>query len=108
MAANSVWYTVVSVFVVFVGVTGLGLLFVRGSRIERNALVGTLTLATAILAGLILYLTGSESFTPSGLVMVALLSITGFAFGRGLDWWLGARSRSRDARNATLGADLAD
>jgi hypothetical protein len=108
MAANSTWFTVTALFVTFVGVMGLGLMFVRGTNIERNALVGVATLATALIAGLILGLAGSRSMSEWGLIVTALFSMTGFFLGRGIDLLLGARDRSDDARNATLGADLSD
>ncbi|HSI72940.1 MAG TPA: hypothetical protein VK934_07160 [Fimbriimonas sp.] len=108
MAANSTWFTVASVFVAVVGAFGLGLLFVRGTNIERNGLVGFLTVVTAVVAGLILGMSGSRNMSEWGLVVVSLFSVTGFFFGRGIDMWLGARGRSDDARNATLGSDLSD
>jgi hypothetical protein len=108
MAANSTWFTAAAIFVAFVGVFGMGVLFVRGTNIERNALVGTLTVITAVIAGLILALSGSRNFSEWGLVFISLFSLTGYFFGRGLDRWLGAKSRSDDARNTTLGADLSD
>jgi hypothetical protein len=108
MAANSTWYTLTAVFVAFVAVFGMGLLFVRATNIERNAMVGTLTFITAVISGLIMYLTGSTRMTEWALFIVALFSMTGYFFGRGLDRWLGAKGPSRDTRKGTLGADLSD
>ncbi len=108
MAANSTWYTVTVIFVSFVSVMGLGLLFVRATNIDRNALVGTLTFLTAAIAGLILFLSGSQRMTEWALVITALFSMTGFFLGRGIDRWLGAKGPSTDARKGTLGSDLSD
>jgi hypothetical protein len=108
MAANSTWYTLTAVFVAFVGVTGMGLLFVRATNIDRNAMVGTLTFITAAIAGLLMYISGSTRMSEWALVVVALFSMTGYFLGRGLDRWLGAKGPSRDTRKGTLGADLSD
>ncbi|MEZ0325185.1 MAG: hypothetical protein ACAH95_04715 [Fimbriimonas sp.] len=108
MAANSTWYTLTAIFVAFVGVTGLGLLFVRATNIDRNGLVGALTVLTAIIAAAIMYFSGSTRMSEWALVVVALFSVTGFVFGRALDRWLGAKDLSVDARKGTLGSDLSD
>ena len=108
MEASAVWYSVTVLFVAFVGLFGLGLLFVRATWIERNTLVGSLTFLTACLAGFLLYRGAPNAITTFGLLSIALVSITGFLFGRAVDWWMGGEFHSDDTRNATLGADLAD
>jgi hypothetical protein len=108
MAANSTWFTAASVFIAFVGVFGLGVLFVRGTNIERNLLVGFLTVVTAAIAGAILALSGSRNMSDWGLAVVSLFSVTGFFAGRGIDMWLGARGPSDETRQGTLGSDLSD
>jgi hypothetical protein len=42
------------------------------------------------------------------LLVVALLSMTGFFLGRGIDRFMGGNPRSDDSRKTTLGADLSD
>lgn len=90
---------------------GLGLLFVRASRIERNVLVAGCTLATSLLSA---FLLGNQSgttgeFTLWGTLSLGCLSFLGFAVGRLYDRLAGPKSiSSQDDCEATLGAELAD
>ncbi|HWD39587.1 MAG TPA: hypothetical protein VG944_12110 [Fimbriimonas sp.] len=97
----------------FVGImllVGLFTLFVKAENIERNFLVGGLTLSTALLAIPLLDNAYRHDF-PNGygsLFAVWLLAGLGFGIGRWFDHLLGARSRMEERDDSTFGAHLAD
>ncbi len=105
------YYALAAVVVAGAILFGLGLLFVRASRIERNVLVGGCTLATSLLAALIL---GSQSadtgqFTLGQALSIGCLSVLGFGIGWLYDRLAGPKAMSStDDLEATLGAELAD
>ncbi len=105
-----VGFILTCVFVGCVALLGALTLFVRAENIERNGLVGSLTLATSLIAMALLEHDWSVNF-PYGagtLISICLLAIFGFALGRFLDYILGPREHSADSREATIGADLAE
>jgi hypothetical protein len=108
---NAMYFALAAVVVAGAILFGLGLLFVRASRIERNVLVGACTLATSLLGAFIL---GSQSgytgeFTLGQALSIGCLSILGFGVGWLYDRLAGPKSMaSKDDREATLGAELAD
>jgi hypothetical protein len=111
MDANSTYFTLASIVVAVMLLFGLGILFVRAAKIERNILVGFCTLGTTLIAGFILRsnIGHTDSFTSGQMWSVLLLSVLGFAVGMIFDRIAGPRQLpNRDEREATLGADLAD
>src|SRR5579862_7973950 len=84
---------------------GLLTLFVRAENIERNVLVGSLTLATSLIAVALLHHDWAINFPYGGwtLTWICILAVFGFGIGRALDHMLGAREHSADSREETLG-----
>lgn len=103
--ANPIAYILAVVFVAIVGLFGAGLMFARAENIERNYLVGGLTLLTACVAGIMLAGLAPAAQTSATLTSISLVSILGYGIGRGIDLILGPRDH---ADQGTLGADLAD
>jgi hypothetical protein len=111
MDANSTYFTLASIMVAVMILFGLGVLFVRAAKIERNLMVGLFTIGTSLIAAFILrsQIGHTDLFTPGQMWSVMLLSVFGFAVGLVYDRIAGPRPMpSRDEREATLGADLAD
>ena len=104
-SANPLYFILAVVFVSFVGLVGAGLMFARGTNIERNFLVGGLTLLTAFVAGVMLVGLAPASQTSATLISISLVSLVGFAVGRVIDAILGPKD---EAEGPVLGADLAD
>jgi hypothetical protein len=104
-SANPVYFILAVVFVAIVGLFGAALMFVRGENIERNYLVGGLTILTALVAGTMLVGLPPASQTSATLVSISLVSVVGFVVGRVIDAILGPRDHTDPA---TLGADLSD
>jgi hypothetical protein len=107
MDANSVWYNVASVFVGMVALFGMAVMFVRAENIERNMMVGAMTVTTALLAGLILYY-NPRGLDNSALFGIALLSLLGYAAGRVVDFYLGGEDPEADLGKRSFNGDLAD
>ncbi len=110
-SANSTYYTISAVFVGAMVVFGLGILFVRAARMERNILVGSLTLLTTLIAGFVLksYSASSSQFTASQMISMMMLCLVGFGVGWLFDRIAGPKTlASSDEREATLGSELAD
>ncbi len=105
---DSTWYIVTVVFVAFVGLFGMGIMFARSSNIERNGLVGSLTVLSSLIAAGMLYAAWRAPTTLFWLVMIALVSTMGYFLGRGIDMLLGGKGPSDENRKGTLGADLSD
>lgn len=82
-------------------------MFVRAENIERTLMVGGLTVATALLAGLMLYVSGS-GLSSGTLFGIAMLSITGFVAGRLIDYYMGPSDNVADPGRHSLGGDFAD
>ena len=103
-------FVLACIFVGFCTAVGIFTLFVRAENIERNVLVGLLTLATCLLAFVVLGFDDRNGFQmgTGGLISVCLLAAFGFGLGRVLDYLLGPLTHSPDSREAVLGADLAD
>jgi MFS family permease len=89
---------------------GVGLLFVRASRIERGWVVGAFTLFGSILAALLLVAFWSDPVGRSGrhLAPIVGLALAGLAVGWFVDWIIGPRNRPSEGPDVTTGADLAD
>jgi hypothetical protein len=104
-SANPIAYILAVVFVAAVGVFGAALMFARAENIERNYLVGGLTLLTASVAGIMLASLPAASQSSATLTSISLVSVLGYGIGRGIDLILGPRDH---ADQGTLGADLAD
>ncbi|MGV3616971.1 MAG: hypothetical protein ACO1SV_16715 [Fimbriimonas sp.] len=92
-------------FVAVIGLFGVGLMFVRAENIERNYLVGGLTVVTAGVAGAMLAGLAPSAQTTPALISISLVSVLGFVIGRVIDMILGPRDHTDEA---TLGADLSD
>ena len=106
----SIGFLLACVFVGFMVLVGIFTLFVRAENIERNVLVGMLTLATSLIAVCLLVHDSHHGFpygAPS-VVAICLLALFGFFLGRILDLILGPQLHSSETREATLGVDLAD
>lgn len=104
-AANPIAFILAVIFVAIVGLFGAALMFARAENIERNYLVGGLTLLTACVAGVMLAGLPSGSQTSATLTSISLVSVLGYGIGRGVDLILGPRDHTDQG---TLGADLAD
>lgn len=104
-AANPIAYIVAVIFVGIVGLFGAALMFARAENIERNYLVGGLTLLTACISGVMLAGLPSSAQTSATLTSISLVSVLGYGVGRGIDLILGPRDH---ADKSSLGADLAD
>ncbi|CAN5506253.1 hypothetical protein BH11ARM2_BH11ARM2_12280 [soil metagenome] len=97
----------VILFVGMVAIFGLALLFVRSEVIEREGLVGGLTILTSSMAGAILALPWILS-TPA-LFGVSVLAISGYIIGRIMDRAMGPMDpRSAEMNESTMGVELAD
>ncbi|AIE87045.1 hypothetical protein [Fimbriimonas ginsengisoli] len=106
---NPVLYILAVVFVGIMVLFGLSLLFVKAENIERNLLVGVLTLLCAGIAGVMLAELPVASQTGAVLTSITLVSIFGYVVGRIIDYFLGPVEESEeDIKHPTLGADLAD
>lgn len=108
VAGNPVLYLLACLFVAMVGLFGAFLLFARAENIERNYLVGTLTVLFVVIAGVMLWQVPAASQTGPVLLSISLTSLVGFGFGRLVDYLMGPRAEPSDNTEATLGADLAD
>lgn len=109
MNVSSPYFEVACVLTGATAVFGLGLMFVRASRIERRNLVAGFTLATSFVAMAILWNSSVDKRTGQAEVASSAIALDVFGFLAGwvLDRILGGRRRvHRD--EATLGADLAD
>lgn len=104
-AANPIAYILAVIFVAIVGLFGAALMFARAENIERNYLVGGLTLLTSCVAGIMLAGLPSSAQTSATLISISLISVLGYGLGRGIDLILGPRDHTDQG---TLGADLAD
>lgn len=108
-AAVSVYLVLAIVLVAAIGLTGLGLLFVRASNIERNVLVGVCTLVTTAIGIVLLnyLIKQSPTFAVAQLVSVVMVSVLGLVVGWVLDRIAGPSDHFTED-GATLGADLSD
>lgn len=107
-SGNPVLYILTVVFVAVMALFGLFAMFVRAEHIERNYLVGGLTVAGAAIAGVMLAELPVPSQTGPILLSIALISLFGYGFGRLIDYLMGPRFDPVDSTQPTLGADLAD
>lgn len=94
-------------FVGMVALFGLAVLFVRSEVIERDGLVGGLTLFTCAIAGAIL--ASPNLLSKPTLFGVCVLSFSGYVFGRIIDRAMGPQDpKPAEFNEGTMGVDLAD
>lgn len=105
---NPVAFILTVVFVAMVALFGLFAMFMRAENVERNYLVGGLTVLTALASAIMLFEIPAISQNGAVLTSIALVSLTGYGFGRLIDYAMGPRSEPADNPQATLGADLSD
>lgn len=104
---NPVLFILTAVFVSVMAIFGLGAMFMRAENVERNYLVGGLTVLTSLTAGVILFRLTPAAQTGGTLSALAALSLAGYVAGRVIDFALGPVPES-ETPDGTLGADLAD
>jgi hypothetical protein len=106
---NPVLYILTVIFVCIVALFGMFAMFVRAENIERNFLVGGLTILTAVIAGIMLAELPVASQTGPILTSIALVSLFGYGIGRLIDYLMGPTvERTDPTQPTTLGADLSD
>lgn len=110
LTSLSTEFILACLFVALVLLFGLFSLFTRATNIERNVVVGGLTILTSLVAAAFLvidYRSGHRSGVGA-LVSACLVALMGYFVGRAIDWLLGPVAVSDESRQGTLGADLAD
>ncbi len=103
-------FILTAIFVSLVVLFGFFCLFVNAENVERNILVGGLTLLTAVIAAGLLVVDANRHHPEgtAGLVSICALSLLGYGVGRVIDRILGPTDHTVDSKEGTLGADLAD
>ena len=98
-----------TIFVGLVVTFGVFLTYARPENIERPFMVGALTTLTGMIAAWLLWQEWHGGTGSAGRAATfALIAVSGFALGRGIDVAMGARPINEDDRQATQGAELAD